>query len=371
MNSLTNHSMGPVLAGSPPSVALVPAGPSDSARTCRGEFSNRFPNRAAFLATLCLLSSSASLARADAIVRHDGRRIDDVRITEASWDGVRYEQNGQAQRLGGDEVLAIERDSLVLRAARQALESGDFAAAFREFKTVRDSSSGWEKAEAGYFMGRSLLHAGKKEASAAFKEYLDAFGDSKDWWLPAAVEGRAEAELVAGRGETANKLFGDLEKYGKNWVLRARIGQGRALFAAGKHTEARKAFSDVAGSRTAPASMRRDALAGRAEVQIHQEQYAAAIKDLEDSFFKSARPEDAVFDVARARATLLIGLAHKGQGGTENLQRAEIWLLKVTGLYGAFPSVVQEAAGHLADVYEKLGNQERARQWREKAPKKG
>lgn len=307
------------------------------------------------------------LLRADAFVRQNGSRTNDVKIVEAKWDGIRYEQSGGVRTVDGSEIVSVERDSRLLADARRAYGSGDYQKAYQEFKKARESATGWEKAEATYFMAKTLLDGGSDQASDAFKVYLDEFQDAKDWWVPYATYGRGEAELKQGRGNTANELFSRVESFGPVWKLRAKIGQGRALHAASKYLEARRAFDTVANDRSAPAFLRHQAIAGRAEAMVAQEQYDNAIKELEDGFFKTLRPDEVAYDRARAHATLLMGLAYKGLGKKQDLEWAEIWLLKVVALYGTYPDLVGQASATLADVYDALGNKERATEWRARA----
>ncbi|HLU47677.1 MAG TPA: hypothetical protein VK116_06325, partial [Planctomycetota bacterium] len=243
--------------------------------------------------------------------------------------------------------------------------SGKLDEAFQAFQSAKNSATeDWEKAEAAYFLGKTLLDAGRENAGELFKAYLDEHESKKDWWVPHAMHGRAQAELALGRGNTANELFGRLESFGPVWKLRARIGQGRALHAAKSYLEARRAFDAVASDRSAPIALRHEAIAGRAEAFLAQEQYDNAIQELRDGFFNVARTGEIRYDRARAQATLLTGLAYKAKGSKSDLESAEIWLLKVGALYGTQGDLVERAAAALAEVYDGLGDPQRAARWR-------
>ncbi|MCZ6792125.1 MAG: tetratricopeptide repeat protein, partial [Planctomycetota bacterium] len=290
--------------------------------------------------------------------------------TVALWDGIQYEQDGQTHPLKGVDVERIERDSRFLGPARRLLESGKYRAAEERFERIWKNNKGWEKAEAGYFLGRlHLLQGRPKDAMKAFDAYLDAHRDEKDWWVPPAVLGYAEAALTAGRGNTARSYFKELAGFGASWELRAKLGEGNALLVAGKPLEARDIFRGVINNRRASVALRSEAQVGRARAFLAQGQVSQAIQELESGFFSGRGATQVLYNESRAWATFLMGQAHAAKEGQENLEIAEIWYLKVAALYGygTYPEVFQETATALADLYTRLGRKDRAGEWRRRA----
>lgn len=323
----------------------------------------------AFAVATCLWLTSwpAGGLRADTVVRSTGGRYDDVEIMQARYDEVLLERGGQTMRLSGDQVESIDRSSAVLRRANELRDRGQFEEASAEYARTKVGKD-WEKAEASYRAGECLLLAGKaREAAAAFKSYLDEHRESKDWWVPHAVYGLGQASLELGSSKTAVTYLDELTSYGKSWELRATMGKAKALRLQKKYVEARKLFNQVINNRQASGRLVQEAMVGYGRTQLAQEQYGALIQKLDEWFFGRSRTRDVDFGPARGEATLLMGRAYQGQGGKENLEQAEIWLLKAAVLHGSDGRVLREASQELAKLYDDMGQKDRAAQWRSRS----
>ncbi len=79
--------------------------------------------------------------------------------------------------------------------------------------------------------------------------------------------------------------------------------------------------------------------------------------------YDPSKSRDYRYDVRRAEATYLMGRAYLGLGGKENLETAELWLLRVPALYPGRGRVYTLSCRELARVYKDLGNNKRAAEW--------
>lgn len=303
----------------------------------------------------------------------NGQRRDGVTITVAKWDGVQYTVavgKGASTSLAGEQVLAIQRDSTFLQAGRDALERGDFAKAIVEMNAVGSTAKDWEQAEAKFLIGRAHTRCGKvKEADAAFKAYLDKWKPEKDWWVPHAVLELANALLAARQPGTAEIRYKELSEFGGLWALRSKLGQGLALLAAKGESgalAARRLFDEVAKSGQAPVRLKQQAIVGRSQAFLLQNQPQQVPKELGDEFFSNQKPGEIGYTPERAEATLLMGRAYAAQGGKENLEQAEIWFLRAVALYRKQGETYTQACELLSDVYTKLANKGRADEWKAK-----
>ena len=315
-----------------------------------------------------LLATSPLLA--DTIEMVNGQKQDDVQIVLAHWDSIQFKKGaaGRAQTMVGQQVLSITRASDFLTPARSAIESGDYERAARALGNVAGAGADWEKAEAMYLQGLALqLQGNVKEAEKAYKAYLEKYKGEKDWWVPHATLGLGEMLLGARQPGTAEVYFRDLAQYGGPWELRSKLGLGEAILLGkgkGGAMEARKMFDEVRNSASAPAVLKQKAAVGRAKAFLLQDQADQLIKEVKDTFFDSPKPEDLLYTAQRAEATLLLGRGYMALGGKENLEQAEMWLLRVPALYGKHVAAFEDACDLLAEVYDKLGNKARAEEWR-------
>jgi len=321
---------------------------------------------------LWIVALSMPGVEADTIVKTSGQRIEGVEISAARWDQILYKQAGNTFQAPGDTVASVERDSAVVARVRSALESGDYAEAIAQAKRAETGVQGWELAEAQYLVGKIYLRSGKfREAEDAFAAYLKANESTKDYWTPHAVEGRGLAALELNRGGTAQEHFKTLATFGETWTLRATLGEAQGLVLKKEYVEARNQFNKVARDRKAPDSLKAQALVGRANVMVLQEQYDAAIRELQSTFFENPSPELLEYSKARAEASYLMGVCYAKQGGKPNLENAEIWLLRTAVLYRAHASVYSNACKELSSVYKALGRDDRASDWERRAGASG
>jgi predicted negative regulator of RcsB-dependent stress response len=305
----------------------------------------------------------------DTITLVGGRSYDDVEIVQARWDSVSYKQGRRpAISVAGSQVESFERSSVLRDRVKQLASGGDFDRANQIIEQIpNDPSQAWVAAEGLYLIAKARAEAGQyREASDAYKAYLDKFKDDKDWFVPHATLGLAQALLALNQPGTAEIHFKDLATFGGQWALEAELGQGDAILRSrGKAgaLDARRFYDQVARNRAASVELRQKALVGRARAFLLQEQYDQVIQELEQTFFESPKPEELVYTHNRAAASLLMGRAYMGKGGPENLQTAEIWLLRVPALYAGHTDVLVDACDALVEVYNGLNNQERASEW--------
>jgi len=319
------------------------------------------------VALSCFFISSLS---ADVVVQSNGKRIDGVTVLSAKWDQVIFkEQGGNTSTFAGDRVSSIQRESAYLQPVRSALAGGDYGKALSGISKLEGRGlKGWQAAELQYLKGKAHLGAGNfVKADGVFKEFVAAQQESKDYWLPHAIYGRGQASIGRGLGSSAQTHFKGLSDYGPTWVLRAKLGEAEGLFLAKKYVEARTKFNEVANDRKAPPSLKVDAVVGRIDVIVSQKQYDKAISDLDKNFFSNSVGRGFDYGKARAKATYLMGVCYKGLPGKENLEKAEIWLLKAVVLYRQHKTVYINSCKGLADVYKQLGRADRATHWGERA----
>ena len=309
-----------------------------------------------------------SSLKADVIVQSNGKRLDGVTVLSAKWDQVLFKQGNNTVKLDGDKVASIQRESAYLQPARSSLASGNYQRALSILDKLDGRGlKGWQAAELQYLKGKIYLESGESaKADTAFDLFVKTNRESKDYWLPHAIYGRGQAALNLGRGSSAQQHFKGLAPYGPTWVLRAKLGEAQGLFLAKKYVDARTKFQEVANSRKAPAALKVDALIGRIEVIASQKQYDKAIADLEKNFF-STNAQVVDYGRARARASYLMGVSYKNLPGKENLEKAEIWLLKTAVLFRQHKSIYKDSCSALADVYKQLGRSERATEWGKRA----
>ncbi len=317
------------------------------------------------LALGCLFFTSVN---ADVIVQSSGKRIEGVVISSAKWDQVLFKQGTNTVKLNGDKVASIQRDSAYLQPARSALAGGKYDKALAILEKLDGRGlKGWQAAELQYLKGKIYLESGEPgKADTAFDLFVKTNRESKDYWLPHAIFGRGQAALNLGRGSSAQQHFKGLSPYGPTWILRAKLGEAQGLFLAKKYVDARTKFQEVANDRKAPTGLKVEALIGRIEVIASQKQYDKAIADLEKNFF-SPSAQVLNYGKARAKAAYLMGFSYKNLPGKENLEKAEIWLLKTAVLFRQHKSIYIDSCTALADVYKQLGRAERATEWGKRA----
>jgi hypothetical protein len=317
-----------------------------------------------------LVLAPVSKAAGDWIELTNGQRRDGIQINVAKWDSVQYTVGKAPTTLSGEQVAALHRDSTFLQTGRDALERGDFAKAIADMNAVGATAKDWEQAEAKFLIGRAHARAGKvKEADAAFKAYLDRWKAEKDWWVPHAVLELANALLAARQPGTAEIRYKELNEFGGLWSLRSKLGQGFALLGAKGEAgalAARRLFDEVAKAIQAPIWLRQQAIVGRSQAFLLQNQPQQVPKELGDEFFNTSKSGEIGYTPERAEATLLMGKAYAAQGGKENLEQAEIWFLRAVALYRKQGETYAQACQLLSDVYTKLGNKGRADEWKAK-----
>ena len=338
---------------------------SNSSRSTRAMTLETLSPSLALLASLLCLSGQIE---ADTIVLTSGQRTEGVEIKTARWDQITYQKDGKNLSTSGERVVTIERQDTAIRRVRKPIDDGDYKKALSEIERYAPSAKNGVLAELHYLKGLALLQSGEPaEADKAFGSYLEQHKDSKDFWIPHAIYGRGQANLELERGGTAEEYFGQLGSFGATWALQSDLGRAQGAALAKDWQNARQLFAKVAGNSKAPLSVQLEARVGRIGVLVAQKQYANAIRDLDREFFKNPKPAELAYQRPRGEATLLMGRSFVEQGGKENLQEGEIWLLRAAVLYKGHPSVYQPACKHLAQVYEGLGRKDRAAHWKQLA----
>lgn len=322
--------------------------------------------RGAWVAASIAISWSA--LRADTVQLASGRTLENVEVVSAKWDSVQYRQgSGPVVTQTGAQVLSVERKGVILDRLRQLIDSGDLVRAQETLKTVPANQPG-VLAESMYLLAQAYQRAGKlKEAIQAYQNYLAKFKTEKDWFVPYATRGLADCSLALDQPASAREYYKELAGFGPRWELDSKLGQAFAMLkekGAASALEARRLLDEVLRSRSATLELRQKALVGRARAFLLQGQNDQVVKELSEGMFDSPKPEELVYSAERAEASLLMGRAYMAMGGKENLEQAEIWLLRVPALYGRQTNVYAEACDALVEVYTKLNNPTRAAEWK-------
>jgi tetratricopeptide (TPR) repeat protein len=319
---------------------------------------------------LLAVAIAAPLVEGDTIVLANGNTLSDVTVTNATFERVAYETDGLPQSVDADQVLELERASHNLSSVRGAFERGDYARAVKAVDDVLRFGKDWEKAEASYLRGKSLLESAKQDAASldaavrSLDGYLQEYRAAKDFFVPHATFALGSAYLQGDKTKSARQQFEALRRdFGGRssvWKYRATIGEARAIVAAGSDPlQARRILNDVANDRLAPAIVRREANVLRGRVMNEQGQYDEAKQTLERFFFGA----DASYDEFFAEACLLVGDSFAGRGTRSDQEEAEIWYLKATLFGKAYPRIFREAGTKLVALYKDMGSTERAEEW--------
>lgn len=308
-------------------------------------------------------------ARADSIGLLSGQVIENVEVVVARWDNVQYKKGASPPAtVDGEKVLSVTRESTLLQSPREALEASDFAKGIKELLQVGAKAKEWEQAEARYLLGKAYFRSGKlKDAEKTLKEYLEAQKPKKDWFVPFATFELAETLLKLKQPGTAEVRFKELLEFKGQWEHRSKIGQAETIVsteAKDKFMDARRLLDDVAKGREVPIASKQQAIVVRAKVFLLQKQPEQVIKELGAEFFDAPKPQELSYAAERAEATLLMARAYIALGGKENLEQAEIWLLRVAALYRKFTETYNAACDILVETYDKLGNKARSGEWR-------
>lgn len=319
-------------------------------------------------ATACvLLLASPPGARADTIELSNGGKRGG-QVTLAKWDSVQYVVGKAPTTLTGDQVASILRDSTFLQAGREALDAGDYTKAAASLGSVGEKAKDWEQAEARYLTGKAFYSAKNyKEAEKVLKAYLDRYKADKDWFIPPGTLLLGDVLLAARQPGTAEIRYKELEQYGPKWTLQGKVGQASAMMAQGeaKAPQARQLLDEVVRNPAAPIWLKQRATVARANAYLLQKQPQQAIEVL-NPIFESPKPGELGYTAERAEATLLMGRAHAALGAKNDLEEAEIWLLRAVAIYRKDPEIHADACSSLAEVYTQLGNKARADQWKQK-----
>jgi tetratricopeptide (TPR) repeat protein len=340
--------------------------------------------RAGAAVSLALGLCLGVVARADTIEKMTGDSLTDIEVKDAKWDVVTYALAGGAagkadtktkkvvgaQKVDGFTVVVLDRASPRLSGAKGALENGDYAKAEELLPTAGED---WEKAEAAYLKGRLNLEwsgtdsSKRAKAIAAFTEYLAAYKDAKDFYVPFAVYGLGKAYLADGKYKEALEQFKSLAEFGGArgiWGPRAKIGEGWTVLREKGQTGAnvaRKAFTEVLSDKALPFPLVQEASTGRAASFTIAGQYDDAITFLNQTFFEAAKTQHSEY---YGEACNLMGDAYRGK---KSPQEAELWYLRTTCFFKRYPAVYKNAAKGLVEIYKELGKSDRAKEWEPRA----
>jgi hypothetical protein len=327
----------------------------------------------ALLALVALLALAARPCQGDTIERVDGRKIEGVKVLLARCDMVVYRDPRMAGSpvnltVKGNQVLSIQRESMTLARLRKVIAEGDYRLAEGILKSVSGKSE-WIRAQGMYLLGLAYLSSGNAAgAEKALRAYLREYSARKDFYVPNATLALADALLSAGNADKAQDLYEEMADFGGQWIVRAKLGKAEAILALeGRKgaTAAERLFAEVVSNRATPAASRLRAIIGKGKALLARGRSDAAIQWLQGAFFDDPKPADLAFTPERAEASLVLGKASMAKGTMSDLQVAEIWLLRIPALYAKERAALSAAVKLLVDVYEKLGNEERANEWRQ------
>ena len=320
-----------------------------------------------------VLGLSAMRVWADSITLANGAVVKGCTIESATWKTVRYQVGKATQSKGGHEVLDLQRstDSRDLASGRKALEDGQFGLAVKRLSKVNGKA--WEEAEAAYLLSEAHRGSGDlKAAEEQLESYLANYEGAKDWWVPRAIYTLGIQRVKAKKFDLAVKTFKRLDDFVEPWAARAKLGRAEVAVRGDRekvYVAVLKDLSGVARSRRLPVDVREHAYVLRSEIFIRRKQNDRAIQDLKTRFFNSSKPTG--YSSQRAAAMLLMGLAYRAKGGKESLEKAEIWLLKVSALHRNEGDVYRRACAVLSEVYTELGRTNRAAEWRRRVERQG
>ncbi len=238
----------------------------------------------------------ASPSLADEIVLRDGRRLTDVKITDESYDTVKYKILGAPQQLPAHEVAKIIHDDapLAYRQGEEALAAGNFDEAARRFRSAT-ARGGWVKVY-GLFHAAEAYRLGSRfeQAAETYEQLLSAAPRSR--FVPQARLGLARCKLERGEYAQARALYEQLanearaKQLGKRWEYTAKLGIAESWEREGDTRRAARLYGALATEAFNDAAIAAAAKLGALRTEADDRR---AIEDL-DALIDADKTPDAV-----------------------------------------------------------------------------
>lgn len=324
------------------------------------------------LLTTLLLALPAVPAEQDRIERADGRavigKLESANLTEVTYSGG----DGKPVKLAAADVLDLvpAPPTDLMRTGERAWSQRDWTAAANAFSAAGAETEGpaWLAAWAGLRHGQALLAVARTErakagdAVSALRTWSEAHPDS--YWIPRARIALAQAMVLAGDGEGAERVFTELlaltfEKgLAKHLDLEINLERCRAFIATRQAQVAETRLRDLVAKET-PSDLPRGVrsrmllLHGQAQILLGEAIEAKGGTTAATPYWEAlARDPRATTDV---RAAALTGLANAAV--SENrLRDAQLQLAEVVAVLDAGQEVRARALWELHSVTEKLGD---------------
>lgn len=319
-------------------------------------------------AGLCLGAATAGQA-VDSVKKTTGETVS-CRITAISRLML------EAEKLSGDPIsipvseiqsITFDGEPRPLKTVRMHLRSGRYEDALEELNG--DELSGVRRQEIAQDVAfykavcAARLAMGETEAVRKAAEEMKVFvhGNTDSYHFLEGCEKLGELYVALGRYSDAETYFKQLGNAPwPEFQMRARVAMGRAQLAqgAGKIPAAKKSFQevlDLPARSDAAKSQHLAAQLGLASCLAAEKQYDQAIEKIQ-AILASADVEQVELH-ARAYNTLGTALTMAGRKN-----EAIMAFLHVDLLYNSIPDAHAEALAHLAELWAKVGKEERARQ---------
>jgi tetratricopeptide (TPR) repeat protein len=332
--------------------------------------------RSCGLLTLIVLASIAPVRGADRVRTAKGSTTGTIESISAR-EVVVKETSGQSETIPVNEIRGISFDGEPpkLQSARAAVGSGRFDDALAALEAI-DPAAIERPAIADDVsllriacVGRRALAGGgnPRDAGKQVREYVKNHPDSFHYYEATELLG----DLLAAVGAHKNALeeYAKLEASGwPDYRLRAGVARGRALRAQGQSAEALAAYEAVLqeiGQSTDEAlvAQRLAAQLGQAECLADSGKDDQAVEQVQ-KLIAETPPEDVE---VRARAYNTLGQCLKK---ADRPKEALLAYLHVDVLYFSEPKAHAEALKNLAELWNVVGQPERAAQalevWRER-----
>lgn len=260
--------------------------------------------------------------------------------------------------------VVLDKEPSELTQARLNARNGGYSTALERLERVDRSKVQREivKEDIAFYeayCGAQLALSGNGDVTEAGRK-LNEFvrRNPKSFHYLEAVETMGDLLMAADKFAAAQRQYAELAKTPwPDYKLRAGVLLGRTLAAQAKHDQAIRQFDDVLASREDDAAAKEQKLSatlGKAVSLAETNQLDNAVA-LVEQMIADTDPEQKEL---QARAYNALGDSYQRAGRTKD---ALLAYLHVDVLYSTVPDAHAEALSHLATLWNKVGQAERAR----------
>lgn len=260
--------------------------------------------------------------------------------------------------------VVLDSEPSELTQARLNARNGGYSTALERLERIDRSKIRREivKEDIAFYeayCGAQLALSGNGDVTDAGRK-LNEFvrSNPKSFHYLEAVETMGDLLMAADKYAAAQRQYAELAKTPwPDYKLRAGVLLGRTLAAQGKHDQAIRQFDDVLASREDDAAAKEQKLSatlGKAVSLAEADQLDNAVALIEQ-MIADTDPEQKEL---QARAYNALGDSYQRAGRTKD---ALLAYLHVDVLYSTVPEAHAEALSHLATLWNKVGQAERAR----------